>query len=381
MPKFWEPSLTSQFRVCPIPFHLDPYGGRVYNCNYCFARDFITFHRRKSGFPFTYLEWVDPAKFEAWCKKVSKLPHFNYSKGEQVAFKERIPLKIGATSDPFPPIEKELKVTYSVLKTLDKYDYPTEIQTKNPAILLSYANDFIRSGWTYDPHKPNWIVAVTLISTDDNFLKVAEPNAPSANERLDAIRGLTALGIPVMVKVQPAIYPKIMDDLPDLIKAIARAGVWAFNIQALKIRIAMPKPEQALLKRISDFVGIDLRDYYRGESQKLDKSYYNLCKSTKMKYITLAQKLAREHDLKFFVADNHMGRVGDGSECCGTQALHNYQIFGNNERTRFFGEMPPYCSKYIGKCKVNFCRTSFGHATMDEVAGIPECQRSLCDYG
>lgn len=62
---------------------------------------------------------------------------------EEVAFKERIPLKIGATADPFPGngIEERERVTYGVLKVLHKYDYPVEIQTKNPEVLALYANE------------------------------------------------------------------------------------------------------------------------------------------------------------------------------------------------------------------------------------------------
>ena len=46
--KFWKPSVTSQFRVCPVPYHFDTYRGCTYGCLFCFARDFIQFTRRNS---------------------------------------------------------------------------------------------------------------------------------------------------------------------------------------------------------------------------------------------------------------------------------------------------------------------------------------------
>ena len=64
------------------------------------------------------------------------------TKAEEVAFKERIPVKIGATADPFPIIEKTERITYNCLKVFQKYDYPVQISTKNPEIFLSYAEDF-----------------------------------------------------------------------------------------------------------------------------------------------------------------------------------------------------------------------------------------------
>lgn len=48
---FWPPSVTSQFAVCPIPFHFDTYRGCKYACLFCFARDFIRFARRSLAHP------------------------------------------------------------------------------------------------------------------------------------------------------------------------------------------------------------------------------------------------------------------------------------------------------------------------------------------
>lgn len=41
--KFWKPTITSQFRVCCVPYHMDTYRGCTYGCLYCFARDLSTF--------------------------------------------------------------------------------------------------------------------------------------------------------------------------------------------------------------------------------------------------------------------------------------------------------------------------------------------------
>jgi DNA repair photolyase len=99
--KFWEPSVTSQFDVCCIPFHMDTYRGCTYGCKYCFARDFIQFSRRNKGQNQSYLVGNDVKRFEKWVER-ALASETNYKKGQIVAFKERMPLKIGATADPFP---------------------------------------------------------------------------------------------------------------------------------------------------------------------------------------------------------------------------------------------------------------------------------------
>lgn len=62
--KFWKPSVTTQFMVCPIPYHMDTYRGCTYGCLFCFARDFIQFTRRKTDHPVqSYIEGNDPKAF------------------------------------------------------------------------------------------------------------------------------------------------------------------------------------------------------------------------------------------------------------------------------------------------------------------------------
>ncbi|MBN2838665.1 MAG: hypothetical protein JXM74_07895, partial [Fusobacteriaceae bacterium] len=179
--KFWMPSITSQFKVCPVPFHMDTYRGCSYNCSYCFARDFVMFSRRNTEKTFTDLVSNESDKFGKWVERTLK-KDYCYTKSHEVAFKEKIPLKIGATADPFPFIEKTNKITYNVLKILNEIDYPVEIQTKNPEILLE---DYYR-----ELDNANHVIAVTIITTDESFAKVCEPNAISVERRLSAIRKL-----------------------------------------------------------------------------------------------------------------------------------------------------------------------------------------------
>ncbi len=355
--KFWKPSLTSQFPVCPIPFHLDSYRGCQFNCRYCFARDPTTFSRRNAeNKSFTYIEGNRPEKIRAWLDKTNKKTKFNYHKGEEVAIKERIPLKIGANADPFPPIEKRLKITYKILKAFHKYDYPIQIQTKNPCMLLDYLTDF---------ENPNWAVSVTLITLDEKFCKICEPNAPSPKERLSYIKELTNKGVKVMVKIQPCIYPKILEDLPELVKEIKNAGVWAFNTEGLKIRKSMPLEEQKIIQIIGDVLNINLREFYKKENN-LTSTDYELSRKKKLEYINLATQLAKKYDLKYFVADNDdFGCIGSGCECCGTEVLHHYKTFGNNRRSLKFG-VKDNVSNELGKCYVNFCRGMSKSMTINE---------------
>ena len=357
--KFWKPAVTSQFRVCPVPFHLDMYRGCVYNCRYCFARDFVTFYRRKRPVEeqsFSYLDGNRVDLFRKWIDR-TLAKDYDYTKPEEVAFKERIPLKIGATSDPFPWVELKERITYGFLEALCWLDYPVEIQTKNPGVLAEYAKDFLGANWT---------IAVTLISMDADFLKVAEPRAPSPENRLCAIRKLVDMGYKVMVKIQPAVYPKILDDLPALVAAVADSGAWAINTEGLKVRVSMPKHEQVIFAKIGEYLGYDLRGYYKSEQKT--SSDYELSDPKKLEYIKMAEELSESHGLRYFNADNHHYGRGCNSECCGTEVLRDYRIYGNNDRTLAFGELPLHSSTHFGRI---LC-SSFGRSRANDGKTIDE---------
>lgn len=355
---FSHPIINSQLEVCPIPFKYDTYGGCLNGCKYCFARQLISFHRRKSDHPtFEYLKGSDTAKFSKWMSaSVESIDNLS----EHVAVRERIPLKIGAMSDPFPNIESTELITFNTLKILDEYDYPVVLLTKNPVVLSNYINKF---------DNPNWSIGVSLISTDDKFVRQLEPNAPLPSERLNAIQSIADAGYKVMVKIQPAIYPRILSDLPDLVGKISDCGAWAFNTEGLKIRPGMFDQEKIYFDQLNKSIGYDVLEYYKRcgvfKSPNLMMSY-----TKKMEYISLSMKLAKQHNLKYFCADNYMGKVGDGCECCGTEILRDYRIWGNNNRVKVFGGSTK-SSSVLGTSilkTVSFNRSSKKFVTMNSFA-------------
>lgn len=353
--RFSAPEITTQMKVCPIPFRFDPYCGCAHGCKYCFGRNLVEFSRRNCDQnKFSYIEGNNPESFRRWFEKRINAEEYDYAHAESVAIKERIPLKIGTTSDPFPPMEPEERITYDILKILHEYYYPVQILTKNPGILADYISDF---------DNPNWSIACSLISMDEKMIRGIEPGAPLPKERLASIRKITDMGYHAMVKVQPAILPRIIDDLPDLIKNVSDSGAWAFNTEGLKVRITMKKEERDLFQEMTPFVGYDVRSFYKQHFRRTDSDYEPQT-NERMRYIELAVELAKQYNLKYFVADNGCGRIGDGPECCGTQCLHDYKIWGECDRAKFFDPVD-YVSKELGKStyRIHFAKAGIDRRT------------------
>lgn len=319
------PKLTSQYAVCPIPYRLDTYTGCTYGCKYCFARDIIQ-HVRKIGkqeiTSFSHLTGMNTESFKKW---ISNTLNNKGTTADRIAFRERIPVKIGGVADPFPIIERTEKITYEVLKILDEIDYPVQVTTKNPAILAEYVDDFLQND-----HKPNWAVSVTIITADEGFRKAIEENAPSIDSRFEAIKQLTSKGIPVLVKIQPVFYPYIMSQLDELAKRVFESGAYAIQMEGLKVRVSMDKNEQAVYKEMSDYVGYDIREWYKANGIKTS-SDYELRTSDKMKYIDKTKELCSHYGLKFFAGDNDCRCHGCSGECCGTEILRNYKTIHQSE--------------------------------------------------
>lgn len=342
--------MTSQFRVCPVPFHFDTYRGCTYGCLFCFARDFIVFSRRnadESRRRQSFLEGNSPKGLERWCEKVIN-GGYDYTKAAEVAFKERIPVKIGATADPFPVCERDEHITYDCLKVLGRYDYPVQISTKNPEVFLEYSDDF---------RDANIALNVSISFIDDDVARRIECGAISPTRRLEAIKALSEKGFRITVRIQPFILPYSEKVADRFIRTLKEYGVWGFQTEGLKIRVVLPEKEKAIYKKIGDVFGFDILSDFKtyGMIDGGDRCYDM---GEKRRMLALYTELGEKYGVRFFNADNLIdNRYGCGSECCGTEFLRNHRIWGGSRRSLAFGDEKDRCSEEFGKCLVNFTRS------------------------
>lgn len=128
------------------------------------------------------------------------------------------PINLGASTDPYQPIERKLKVTRSILEVLQRYRHPVTIVTKSS--LIERDLDLL-----VDLARENLVAAFVSITTLDPALKRGlEPRAPSPRARLHAVRALRDAGVPVGIFVAP-IIPAVNDhEIERILEAGAEAG-------------------------------------------------------------------------------------------------------------------------------------------------------------
>lgn len=117
----------------------------------------------------------------------------------------------------------------------------------------------------------------------------------------------------------------------------------------------MPQSEKEIYSKIGNVFGIDIiGDFKRnGIIEGGDRVYNN---DDKAKMLERFTTLAKKYGLRFFNADNFIDKkYGCGCECCGTDVLRNYKLWGGCSRAKVFPVNNP--SSEFGKCKVNFTRS------------------------
>jgi DNA repair photolyase len=191
-----------------IPFtqSINPYQGCEHGCVYCYARP-----------THAYLDLSPGLDFET--QLFAKPNAAALLRGELAARGYRCePIALGANTDPYQPIEREWRVTRSVLEVLAECDHPLTITTKG--VLIERDLDLLA------PMAARGLVRVfvSIAMLDRELARKLDPRAPSPQRRLQTIKALRDAGVPVGVNVAPVI-PQLTDrDLEAILEAAAAAG-------------------------------------------------------------------------------------------------------------------------------------------------------------
>jgi DNA repair photolyase len=152
------------------------------------------------------------------------------------------PITIGANTDPYQPLERELKVTRSLLEVLERTRHPLSLITKGTLILRDL--DLLRS--LAREQLVNVFVSIT--SLDAELKRTLEPRAASPAARLRVVKELVAAGVPTGVLVAP-IIPAVNDcELEDIVAAVAAQGA----MKAGYVLLRLPHELKALFRQWLD---------------------------------------------------------------------------------------------------------------------------------
>ncbi len=191
-----------------IPFSqsINPYRGCEHGCIYCYARPTHSYLNLSPGLDF---ETKLSVKVNAAQLLEQELSRPKYRPDV---------INLGANTDPYQPIEREYRITRSLLEVCVRFRHPVTIVTKSHLVLrdLDLLQDLAKDNLCY--------VMVSVTTLDESLKRSLEPRAPSPAARLRAIAALSAAKVPVGVLAAPMI-PALNDhELEKIIEAAAGAG-------------------------------------------------------------------------------------------------------------------------------------------------------------
>lgn len=135
--------------------------------------------------------------------------------------RRRCMIGTGSMSDPYIPLETELRMTRRALELIDRYGFGVTLITKSDRLLRDI--DLLKS----INDKTKAVVQVTLTTYDDELCKLIEPNVCPTSARFEMLKKLRDAGIPTVVWLCP-ILPFINDtreNLLGILSMCAEAGV------------------------------------------------------------------------------------------------------------------------------------------------------------
>ena len=184
---------------------INPYRGCEHGCSYCYARPTHSYLNLSPGLDFE-------TKIIAKRNIAAVLRH-------ELGARRYLPslLNIGSATDCYQPVERELRLTRSVIEVMQETRHPFSLITKGSGVERDL--DLIA------PMAAQGLAAVyvTLTTLDAKLARQMEPRAAAPYRRLRTIQALAEAGIPVGVSVAPQI-PFINTDLEQVLEAAWDAG-------------------------------------------------------------------------------------------------------------------------------------------------------------
>src|SRR6266581_3593527 len=190
----------------PFTQSINPYQGCEHGCIYCYARPSHAYLGLSPGLDFETRLFAKENAAELLREELSR-PDYRC---EVIA--------LGANTDPYQPIERERRITRSVLEVLREFRNPFGIVTKGSLIErdLDLLEPMAQENLVH--------VFISIGTLDGEIARTLEPRAAAPYRRVETVRRLSERGVPCGVLVAP-IIPFLNDkDLEAVLESARDAG-------------------------------------------------------------------------------------------------------------------------------------------------------------
>lgn len=200
---------------------INPYRGCEHGCSYCYARPSHAFLGHSPGLEFESELYAKSNAAEVLTSELSSRRYVAKT------------IALGTVTDPYQPIEREHRITRSVLEVLAAARHPVGIVTKSALVVrdIDILTRMARDGLVK--------VALSVTTLDRRLARSMEPRAVTPSKRLSAVKELAAAGIPTQVMVAP-IVPGLNDhEIEAILEAARDAGAQSAGYVMLRLPLEL----------------------------------------------------------------------------------------------------------------------------------------------
>ncbi|MDI3303334.1 MAG: PA0069 family radical SAM protein [Burkholderia multivorans] len=201
-------SILTRNQSPDIPFSvsLNPYRGCEHGCIYCFARPTHSYLGLSPGLDFESRIYAKINAAELLEREISRKSYVPE------------PIALGVNTDAYQPVERDLRITRSVIEVMHDRGLPFAAITKSS--LIERDLDLLAPM----AERGQVMAAVAITTLDADLARTLEPRAATPARRLRTIRALRDAGVPVGVSIAPLIPFVTEPDLERVLEACAEAG-------------------------------------------------------------------------------------------------------------------------------------------------------------
>jgi len=192
-----------------LDYSLNPYKGCQHSCAYCYVPNVLRIKR------------------EDWGDFVNVKTNIPVVLSKELKTKKQGVVGVSTVTDPYQPVEKKYKLTRYCIEQLLRVDFPVHIQTKSDLVYRDF--DLISKFSDSE-------VMFSIGTLYESERKEMEPYASTIQQRLDAMKKISDIGIKTSVFFGP-IYPTVkITDLENIIDIFIKNGASEIMLDRLNLK-------------------------------------------------------------------------------------------------------------------------------------------------
>ena len=194
-----------------VDYTVNPFIGCEFNCIYCYI------HGSKYGGENTGVLQVKANAAEVFHRQLK-----NRARKGEYGF-----IGLGSSTEPYPSLEEELKITREFLKIIYRFKFPVNINTKSNLVLRDMEllkkidEKAILPSNLKDKLEHGVIVSFSFSTVDPELASIFEPGASTVEERLETMHSFKEEGFLVGANLMP-LLPFLSDSEKELDKMIGQ---------------------------------------------------------------------------------------------------------------------------------------------------------------